>query len=64
MHDGSVQTLEDVVRFYSDGFVRRASLSREIRPLELTPSEVRDIATFLKTLTSSDPPVIVPALPR
>jgi cytochrome c peroxidase len=64
MHDGSVRTLEDAVRFYNDGFVRRASLSREIRPLGLTPSEVRDIATFLRTLTSNDPPVTVPVLPR
>ena len=64
MHDGSVQSLEAVVRFYNDGFVRRPSLSREIKALGLTPAEIDDVVAFMRTLTSADPAVPVPVLPR
>lgn len=65
MHAGSEPTLEDVVDLYDrGGRVRRPSLSDEIKPLHLTPTERRAIVAFLKTLTSSDAPVVVPVLPR
>lgn len=64
MHDGSQATLEQVVKFYDDEFVRRPSLSKDITPLGLTAAERADLVEFLRTLTSVDPPVTVPALPR
>jgi cytochrome c peroxidase len=65
MHDGSVATLEDVVDLYNrGGAVKRPSLSPDIKPLELTPAEQHDLVAFMKTLTSHDPEVRVPALPR
>jgi cytochrome c peroxidase len=65
MHDGSIATLDDVVDFYNrGGAVKRPSLSPEIKPLELTPAEQHDLVAFMKTLTSHDPEVRVPALPQ
>jgi cytochrome c peroxidase len=65
MHDGSVETLEDVINQYSNGGgVKRPSLSEEIKPLLLSAGEKRDLIAFLKTLTSVDRPAEVPTLPR
>jgi cytochrome c peroxidase len=63
MHDGSVASLPAVVRHYDNGFVRRASLSAEMRPLRLDDAEIADLVAFLHTLTSKDDPVAVPVLP-
>jgi cytochrome c peroxidase len=65
MHDGSVGTLEDVITFYDrGGLARRPSLASEIKPLGLTPDEMRDVVAFLRALTSADKLVLIPALPR
>ncbi len=64
MHDGSVATLAGVIDHYDSGFVRRPSLDMEMRPLGLTPAEKADLLAFLDTLTSTDPPVVVPVLPQ
>lgn len=65
MHDGSERTLEDVVKFYNvGGRVKRPSLDINVRPLNLTDAEIRDLCNFMDTLTSDDPPVTIPVLPR
>ncbi|HXG49074.1 MAG TPA: cytochrome c peroxidase [Methylomirabilota bacterium] len=65
MHDGSEKTLEDVVSYYNKGgTVRRPSVSPDVRPLHLTAAEMADLVAFLDTLTSQDPPVVIPVLPR
>ena len=65
MHDGCLATLEEVVDFYDrGGAVKRASLSHEVKPLQMTAQEKSDLIAFLRTLTSSDKPALVPALPR
>jgi cytochrome c peroxidase len=65
MHDGCLTTLEAVVEFYDrGGDAKRPSLSAEMKPLHLTPAEKADLVALLKTLTSTDKPVAVPALPR
>jgi cytochrome c peroxidase len=65
MHNGSVATLEEVVDLYDrGGAVHRASLSPEIVPLNLAAAQKRDLIAFLRTLSSQDQPVVVPALPR
>jgi cytochrome c peroxidase len=53
-HDGSEQTLEDVVRFYNDGGREyiSAATSPEIRPLGLSDREIGDIVAFLRALTA------------
>jgi cytochrome c peroxidase len=65
LHDGSAQTLEDVIELYDrGGVVQRPSLSPEIKPLGLTSAEKKDVVAFLEALTSQDAEVRVPTLPR
>ncbi len=54
MHDGSLATLEAVVDQYSDGGVRNPQLDEEIRPLNLSRDEKRDLIAFLESLTGND----------
>jgi len=66
MHDGSLATLDEVVRHYVSGVVDRPTLSKDlIRPLKLTDAERADLVAFLGTLTSEREPAlpdqIVPA---
>jgi cytochrome c peroxidase len=57
MHDGSLATLEAVVRHYSGGFVARPSLATHInRKLRLSPQERVDLIAFLRTLSSQPGP--------
>jgi cytochrome c peroxidase len=60
MHNGSLPTLDAVIRHYNDGFVYRPSKSVEIHPLNLTNPEIQDLVAFLEALTSADPKVSVP----
>ena len=59
MHDGSLQTLKDVVVHYNNGGVTKAGdhvndfLSGGIRPLNLTDQQLDDLVAFMKALTSS-----------
>lgn len=64
MHDGSLDTLVDVVRHYDEGGVERPSRSEEIYPIGLSDRDVADIVAFLETLTGDDPDFVVPILPR
>lgn len=63
MHDGSIESLEGVVRHYDTGAIARESLSPEIRQLGLTDAEVKDLVEFMLTLNGDDQPVQVPRLP-
>lgn len=53
-HDGSAATIDDVVRHYSELDESRlhADGARLLQPLKLAPSEVADLAAFLKTLSA------------
>jgi cytochrome c peroxidase len=52
MHDGSLETLWDVVEFFNKGGERNPFLDSEMKPLGLTASEVEDLVNFLGALTS------------
>ncbi len=52
MHDGSQETLEEVIEFYNVGGEENPMLDSGIRPLNLTDQEKADLLEFLKTLTS------------
>ena len=54
MHDGSLATLRDVVRFYNGGGTKNPFLDPRIRPLHLTEVEQADLVAFLETLTGED----------
>lgn len=64
MHDGSIETLADVVRHYNDGGISRPSRSPEVTPLGLDEVEIAQIVAFLDTLTSQDAPVLIPVMPH
>ncbi len=60
MHDGSLETLEEVVIHYMNGGVTNAGeevnyyLSGGIRPLDLTDEQVDDLVAFMEALTSPE----------
>jgi len=65
MHNGTEKTLEEVIELYDiGGRTKRPSLTSLIKPLNLTAQEKRDLGAFLKSLTSKDPPIEFPILPR
>ncbi|MGE4220988.1 MAG: cytochrome-c peroxidase, partial [Alphaproteobacteria bacterium] len=53
MHDGSLPSLESVLRHYSEVDEERLHADREklVRPLRLTAAEIADLAAFLATLS-------------
>ena len=57
MHDGSVKTLADVVRHYSELNEERLHVHGEriLKPLRLTPEERADLVAFLETLGDGAP---------
>ena len=58
MHDGRFETLEEVVRFYSTGVKRSATIDPLMKQVDgggvnFTDDEVADMVAFLKTLTDT-----------
>jgi cytochrome c peroxidase len=53
MHNGSLATLRDVVRFYSEMDENRLHADGEkiLKPLELSQAELEDLVSFLESLT-------------
>ncbi|MEO5766090.1 MAG: cytochrome c peroxidase [Casimicrobiaceae bacterium] len=58
MHDGSLATLHDVVRHYSELDPNRLHADGEaiLRPLRLADAEVDDLVAFLESLSERDTP--------
>jgi len=52
MHNGSIKTLLDVVRFYNRGGDKNPNLDEKLRPLNLTDEEMSELVEFMRTLTS------------
>jgi len=63
MHDGSLRSLDDVIRHYNQGGLSKCAQRKKcgrapqqhpfVRPLGLTPEEQRDLREFLKSLNTS-----------
>jgi cytochrome c peroxidase len=56
MHDGSLETLADVIWFYRQGGAATGYVGTKdplIQPLEITDDEARDLEAFLGTLTGT-----------
>ncbi len=64
MHDGSVRTLEAVVKFYVAGGTSRPSKSPVLQPLHLSELDQSDLVAFLTALTAPPQEFAAPALPR
>jgi len=64
MHDGSEQTLRDVMVLYSVGGTKNEWLSPLIQPLNLTDQEIDDLVAFMHaltgTVTNAEPPAKLP----
>jgi cytochrome c peroxidase len=54
MHDGSLVTLEEVVRFYDAGGVENPLRDPLVRPLGLAETERSQLVAFLQALTGSN----------
>ena len=64
MHDGSINTLEEVIDLYDRGGIERPSRELLIRPLGLTDHERSDLIAFLHTLSAPPETIAMPSLPR
>lgn len=51
MHDGSFQSLEEIVDHYNSGGKNHINKSNQVQPLNLSQSEKQDLVSFLKSLT-------------
>jgi cytochrome c peroxidase len=64
MHNGEYQTLEQVVEHYAKGGIVKTHLSPNMKPLDLTKNEKRQLVIFMKALSSKPINVSVPRLPQ
>lgn len=53
MHDGSIETLEDLIDDYDAGGTANPYIDREMKQIGLTNAEKAALAAFLKTLTGT-----------
>ena len=61
MHNGSIATLDDVIRHYEAGGIDRPTRSPDLPPrLSLTDQERNDLVAFLESLSSDNPPKPAP----
>lgn len=51
MHDGSINTIEEVIEFYDSGGKNHPSKDTRIKRLNLTPEEKSQLVAFLNSLT-------------
>jgi len=63
-HDGSVNTLEELVEFYAKGGVVKTNLSKSMKELSLSKTEVGQLVSFIEALSSPPAPYALPVLPR
>ena len=63
MHNGSLATLEDVVRHYVSGGAPGLDREPDVRALEISEDEIEDLVAFLTTLTEEQNGVRSPVLP-
>ena len=54
MHNGSMKTLDEVVRFYNDGGAPHFGQDNRIEPLNLNEQEISALVAFLKSLTGDN----------
>ena len=64
MHDGSQETLEEVVEWYAKGGHPNPHLSDKIKKLDLTDQDKKDLVEFMKACTGEFPKVETGRLPE
>ena len=63
MHDGSLDTLEAVMTHYVSGGIPRSTRSPLMKPVPLSPQEMKDLVEFMRNLSSAGAAVAMPNLP-
>jgi cytochrome c peroxidase len=63
MHNGSLKTLEEVVEHYDKGGNPNPMLDKDIKKLNLTDQEKKDVVEFMKALSGTPIKVALPTLP-
>lgn len=64
MHDGSMRSLEEVIKHYEKGGIQRHSRSKEMKPFELSDEERAYLVEFIKALDGGPLQVAVPPMPK
>ncbi|MEK6233876.1 MAG: c-type cytochrome [Planctomycetales bacterium] len=64
MHDGSQKTLGEVVEWYAKGGHPNPQLSKDVKKLELSDQDKKDLVEFMKALTGEFPKVETNRLPE
>ncbi|PQO34724.1 cytochrome-c peroxidase [Bremerella cremea] len=64
MHDGSQETLEEVVEWYVKGGHPNAYLSDKVQKLNLTQQDKTDLVNFMKACTGEFPEIETDRLPK
>lgn len=62
-HDGSAETLMDVMQTYADHGYADSNMSPEIKKINLNTQDMEDLVAFMKALTSPQTPISLPHLP-
>ena len=63
MHNGMLESLEDVVRFYDAGGRTGADADSVLRPLDLSDAEIAALIAFLGSLSGAETPFEEPEVP-
>lgn len=63
-HDGSANTLEEVVDHYVTGGVVEADLSPNMKKLSITDKEKSDLIAFMRKLSEPAVPFVLPVIPN
>lgn len=63
-HDGSANTLLEVVEHYARGGVVKTNLSKDMRVLDLSTAEKLQLVAFMEALSSPAKAFVLPVLPR
>jgi cytochrome c peroxidase len=63
LHDGSAQSLDDVLKFYDRGGQPNGNQDPMMRPLRLTDGDEADLKAFLEALSGTLPAIARPTLP-
>ncbi|QDT26230.1 Cytochrome c551 peroxidase precursor [Gimesia panareensis] len=64
MHDGSLETLEEVVEHYNKGGTPNPWLSEKVKKLNLSDQDKKDLVAFMKACTGPFPKVETGRLPE
>ncbi len=63
-HDGSADTLEEVVDHYISGGTAKSNLSPNLKKISLSKRDKKDLVNFMLALTSPEEPFSLPVLPK